>query len=76
MRPKEKAVNIDATVQEKNTTYPTDVKPAIKIIIRLNKLAKAYGVRLRRTFGKEAKGLGRQVVLPGPDPRHSCFLFA
>ena len=53
----EKAVNIDTTVQEKNITYPTDAKLAIKIINRLNKLARAYGIQQRRTFAKEVKGL-------------------
>ncbi len=44
----EKTVNIDTTVQEKNITYPTDAKLAIKIINRLNKLAKKHGAsRLR-----------------------------
>jgi IS5 family transposase len=36
----EDTVNIDTTVQEKNITYPTDGKLAIKIINRLNELAK------------------------------------
>jgi IS5 family transposase len=36
-------VLIDTTVQEKNITYPTDAKLAIKIINRLNKLAKRHG---------------------------------
>jgi IS5 family transposase len=36
----ESTVLIDTTVQEKNITYPTDAKLAIKIINRLNKLAK------------------------------------
>jgi hypothetical protein len=36
----EPSVLIDTTVQEKNITYPTDAKLAIKIINRLNKLAK------------------------------------
>jgi IS5 family transposase len=35
----EPSVLINTTVQEKNITYPTDAKLAIKIINRLNKLA-------------------------------------
>ena len=53
----EDTVNIDTTVQEKNITYPTDGKLAIKIINRLNKLAKVYGIQQRRTYGKEVKAL-------------------
>jgi len=53
----EETVNIDTTVQEKNITYPTDGKLAIKIINRLNKLAKAHGIQQRRTYGKEVKAL-------------------
>lgn len=53
----EDTVNIDTTVQEKNITYPTDGKLAIKIINRLNKLAKAYGIQQRRTYQKEVKEL-------------------
>jgi len=53
----EDTVNIDTTVQEKNITYPTDGKLAIKIINRLNKLAKAFCVQQRRTYGQEVKRL-------------------
>jgi IS5 family transposase len=53
----EDAVNIDTTVHEKNITYPTDSKLAIKIINRLNKIAKAYGIQQRRTYVKEVKSL-------------------
>ncbi len=51
----ESVVNIDTTVQEKNITYPTDGKLAIKIINRLNKIAKDHGIKQRRTFIKEVK---------------------
>ena len=37
----DKTVLVDTTVQEKAITYPTDSKLAIKVINRLNKLAKA-----------------------------------
>ncbi|MEW8026704.1 MAG: IS5 family transposase, partial [Candidatus Thiodiazotropha endolucinida] len=54
---RENTVNIDTTVQEKNITYPTDSKLAIKIINRLNKIAKKHGVKQRRTYLKEVKSL-------------------
>ena len=53
----EPTVLVDTTVQEKAITYPTDSKLAIKIINRLNKLAKAEGIRQRRTYVKEVKSL-------------------
>lgn len=53
----ETTVLVDTTVQEKAITYPTDSKLAIKIINRLNKLAKKQGIKQRRTFVKETKSL-------------------
>jgi len=52
----EKQVIIDTTVQEKNVTYPTDGKLAIKMIHHLHRIAKDEGIQLRRTYIKEIKG--------------------
>lgn len=52
---KEERVIIDTTAHEKNVTYPTDEKLAIKIINRLHKIAKREGIALRRTYVKEIK---------------------
>ena len=51
----EKQVIIDTTVQEKNITYPTDGKLAIKMINHLHKIAKKEDIQLRRTFVREIK---------------------
>ncbi|MDP1678521.1 MAG: IS5 family transposase [Candidatus Nitrotoga sp.] len=53
----EDVIHVDTTVHEKNITYPTDSKLAIKIINRLNKIGPANGVTQRRTFVKEVKSL-------------------
>ena len=52
----EKQVIVDTTVQEKNVTYPTDGKLAIKMIRHLHKIAKEEQIQLRRTYVKEIKG--------------------
>jgi len=52
----EARVIVDTTAHEKNITYPTDGKLAIKIINRLHKIAKREGIPLRRTYIKEIKG--------------------
>lgn len=53
----EPTILVDTTVQEKAITYPTDTKLAIKIINRLNKLAKTHDIKQRRTFVKEVRAL-------------------
>jgi IS5 family transposase len=51
----EKQVIVDTTVQEKNITYPTDGKLAIKMIHHLHNIAKEEKIQLRRTYVKEIK---------------------
>jgi IS5 family transposase len=51
----EKQVIIDTTVQEKNITYPTDGKLAIKMIHHLHKIANDEKLQLRRTYVREIK---------------------
>jgi IS5 family transposase len=51
----ERQVIIDTTVQEKNITYPTDGKLAIKMIHHLLKIAKDEKIQLRRTYIREIK---------------------
>ena len=52
---KESQVIVDSTVQESNITFPTDGKLAIKIIVRLLKIAKNEDIKLRRSFKKVRK---------------------
>jgi len=51
----ESQVIVDTTVQEKNITYPTDGKLAIRMINHLHKIAKEEQIQLRRTFVREIK---------------------
>ena len=53
----EDEVLIDTTVQEKNITYPTDVKLQKKVIERCRKIAKGEGIELRQTYQRELKQL-------------------
>ena len=53
----EKEVLIDTTVQEKNITYPTDVKLQKKIIEKCRKIAKSEEIQLRQTYIRELKQL-------------------
>ena len=49
----------DTTVQENNTTYPTDSKLCKKVIDSCNRIAKENGIRLRRSYSRESKQLLR-----------------
>jgi IS5 family transposase len=53
----EEEMCIDTTVQEKNTTFPTDAKQYRKIHGHLLKLARTEGIQLSRTHEKEVKHL-------------------
>lgn len=54
---KEKEVVIDTTVQEKNITYPTDVKLHKKIIDKCVKIALEEDVELRQSYRRISKQL-------------------
>lgn len=53
----EKEVLIDTTVQEKNITYPTDVKLHKRIIEHCRDIAKEEEIKLRQVFKRELKQL-------------------
>ena len=48
-------VNADTTVQEKAIAYPTDSRLNFKMIRRLVKLAKKYGIELRQSYKRKSK---------------------
>jgi IS5 family transposase len=54
---KESEVLIDTTVQEKNITFPTDVKLQKKIIEKCRKISKREGIQLRQVYKRELKQL-------------------
>lgn len=56
---KEDMVLSDTTVQENNTSYPTDSKLAKKILEQCNKIAKKEGIKQRQTYTRVSKRLLR-----------------
>jgi IS5 family transposase len=54
-----KFVLSDTTVQENNTTFPTDVKQCKKVIDRCNNIAEKEGIKQRQKYQKESKQLVR-----------------
>ena len=57
----EREVVIDTTVQEKNITFPTDVKLRVKVMGRCWKLAAEENIRLRRGYRRELKKVLRVI---------------
>jgi IS5 family transposase len=53
----EKEVVVDTTVQEKNITFPTDVKLYRKIIEQSKKIAKEEGIEQRQSYKRTVKKL-------------------
>ncbi|MCH7534973.1 MAG: IS5 family transposase, partial [Bacteroidetes bacterium] len=56
-----KMVLSDTTVQENNTTFPTDAKLAKKIIEKCNKIAKDESIQQRQTYVRISKQLIRDT---------------
>lgn len=56
-----KEVRIDATVQEKNVTFPTDRKLTEKVIEHCKSIAEKENITLVRTYGREIKQLKQQL---------------
>jgi len=57
----EKQVLSDTTVQENNTTFPTDAKLAKTVIDKCNSLAKRMGVGQRQSYTRVSKQLVRDT---------------
>ncbi|MGR3317629.1 MAG: IS5 family transposase [Candidatus Anammoxibacter sp.] len=58
---KSKMVLSDTTVQENNTTFPTDAKLAKKIIDKANSIAKKEDITQRQTYVRTSKQLMRDT---------------
>ena len=53
-------VNVDTTVQEKNVSYPVDIKLYFKLIEYLNRFAKKHNIKLKQTYLRVCKKLLRR----------------
>ena len=51
----QKSVSIDTTVQEKNITFPTDLKLAVRIIAKCRKIAEKQNIELRQSYKRTVK---------------------
>jgi IS5 family transposase len=66
---KSKMVLSDTTVQENNTTFPTDAKLAKKVIDRCNAIADKEGIHQRQTYSRTSKQLLRDTYNPNHPKR-------
>ncbi|MDP8232829.1 MAG: IS5 family transposase [Candidatus Zophobacter franzmannii] len=53
-------VNVDTTVQEKNITYPTDIRLYYRLMQYLVSLAKRFSIKLKQTYLRIGKKLLRK----------------
>ena len=60
----EKQVLSDTTVQENNTTFPTDAKLAKRVIDKCNTLAKSSAIKQRQSYIRVSKQLVRDTFNP------------
>jgi len=61
IRKEVKEVRVDTTVQEKNIAYPTNRKLYEKTIEHCKRIAKAEGIKLKRTYTREIKKFRYQL---------------
>jgi len=61
IRKEVREVRVDTTVQEKNITFPTDRRLFEKSIEHCKRIAKAKGIKLKRTYTREIKKLKYQL---------------
>jgi transposase, IS5 family len=60
----EKQVLSDTTVQENNTTFPTDAKLAKQVIDKCNQIAERTGINQRQSYVRVSKQLVRDTFNP------------
>jgi len=65
-----KFVLSDTTVQENNTTFPTDAKLCKKVIDKCNKIADKEGIKQRQRYPRESKQLVRDTY-KGKHPKRA-----
>ena len=68
-RAKGKMLLSDTTVQENNTTFPTDAKLAKRIIDRCNTIAENEGIQQRQSYKRVSKQLLRDTYNPSHPKR-------